>query len=58
MTRAAAIRADEMTWTDFTCPVARALDLVGDRWSLLIIRDVMFGNRRHYSELLLLTGIQ
>jgi DNA-binding HxlR family transcriptional regulator len=45
MTRAAAIRADEMTWTDFTCPVARALDLVGDRWSLLIIRDAMDGAR-------------
>ncbi|MDB5430946.1 MAG: transcriptional regulator, partial [Caulobacter sp.] len=24
----------------------------GDRWSLIVIRDVMFGNRRHYRELL------
>ncbi|MGW3497130.1 winged helix-turn-helix transcriptional regulator [Streptomyces sp. NPDC001020] len=30
-------------WTDPTCPVARTLDLVGDRWSLLIIRDAMDG---------------
>jgi DNA-binding HxlR family transcriptional regulator len=30
-------------WTDPTCPVARAVDLVGDRWSLLIIRDAMDG---------------
>ncbi|GAA4212591.1 winged helix-turn-helix transcriptional regulator [Actinocatenispora rupis] len=30
-------------WTDPTCPVARALDLVGDRWSLLIVRDAMDG---------------
>ncbi|WP_227979365.1 winged helix-turn-helix transcriptional regulator [Nocardia spumae] len=34
-----------MTWTDPTCPVARTLDLVGDRWSLLIIRDAMDGAR-------------
>lgn len=30
-------------WTDPTCPVARTLDLVGDRWSLLIVRDAMDG---------------
>ncbi|MGW7068714.1 winged helix-turn-helix transcriptional regulator [Streptomyces sp. NPDC054855] len=28
------------------CPVARAVDVVGDRWSLLIIRDVFDGTRR------------
>ena len=26
--------------------------MVGDKWSLLIIRDMMFGNRRHFRELL------
>ncbi|MFI7425305.1 winged helix-turn-helix transcriptional regulator [Nonomuraea sp. NPDC049684] len=30
-------------WTDPACPVARAVDLVGDRWSLLIVRDAMDG---------------
>ncbi|AGK75109.1 winged helix-turn-helix transcriptional regulator [Streptomyces microflavus] len=30
-------------WTDPDCPVARTLDLVGDRWSLLVIRDAMDG---------------
>ncbi|NEW41523.1 helix-turn-helix transcriptional regulator [Nocardia cyriacigeorgica] len=30
-------------WTDPTCPVARAVDLMGDRWSLLIVRDAMDG---------------
>ncbi|MDX3057947.1 helix-turn-helix domain-containing protein [Streptomyces sp. NE06-03E] len=38
-------RADGMTWTDPACPVARTLDLVGDRWSLLIVRDAMDGAR-------------
>lgn len=28
------------------CPVARSLDLIGDRWSLLIIRDAFDGIRR------------
>jgi len=37
--------AEAMSWTDPTCPVARTLDLVGDRWSLLIIRDAMDGAR-------------
>ena len=33
------------------CGVARALDLVGERWTLLIARDLLLGPRR-YSELL------
>jgi DNA-binding HxlR family transcriptional regulator len=37
--------ADDHTWTDPACPVARTLDLVGDRWSLLIVRDAMDGAR-------------
>lgn len=28
------------------CPVARALDVIGDWWSLLIIRDAFDGIRR------------
>src|SRR5438105_4953860 len=34
------------------CPINLTLEVVGDKWSLLIIRDIMFGNRRHYRELL------
>jgi DNA-binding HxlR family transcriptional regulator len=33
------------TWTDPHCPVGRAADLVGDRWSLLIVRDAFDGAR-------------
>ncbi len=32
------------------CPVACTLDVIGDRWSLLIVRDLLFGRTR-YSEL-------
>ena len=28
------------------CPVARSLDVIGDRWSLMIIRDAFDGTRR------------
>src|SRR6266481_6568857 len=31
---------------DAICPMARALDTIGDWWSLLIIRDAMLGVRR------------
>ncbi|KXF79167.1 transcriptional regulator [Paramesorhizobium deserti] len=34
------------------CPINLTLEVLGDRWSLIIIRDIMFGNRRHYRELL------
>jgi DNA-binding HxlR family transcriptional regulator len=34
------------------CPINLTLEILGDKWSLLIIRDMMFGNRRHFRELL------
>ncbi|ARP99722.1 winged helix-turn-helix transcriptional regulator [Pseudorhodoplanes sinuspersici] len=34
------------------CPINLTLEVVGDRWSLLVIRDIIFGNRRHFRELL------
>jgi DNA-binding HxlR family transcriptional regulator len=32
---------------DQYCPVAHALDLVGERWSMLIVRELMHGPRRY-----------
>ncbi|SFT36957.1 transcriptional regulator, HxlR family [Actinopolyspora lacussalsi subsp. righensis] len=32
-------------WSDPPCALARAVDLVGDRWSLLILRDAFDGTR-------------
>ena len=34
-----------------SCPVACTLDLVGDRWTLLVIRDLLTGSKR-YGDLL------
>ncbi|MGJ7489701.1 winged helix-turn-helix transcriptional regulator [Variovorax sp. ZT4R33] len=31
---------------DEPCPVARSVDLIGDRWSLLVVRDAFDGMRR------------
>ncbi len=34
------------------CPVAGALDILGDRWTLLIIRDLLVMNKHEYHEFL------
>ncbi|MBR0648526.1 helix-turn-helix transcriptional regulator [Roseomonas terrae] len=34
------------------CPINLTLEVLGDRWSLIVIRDVIFGNVRHFRELL------
>ena len=33
-----------------TCPISSALDIVGDKWSLLIIRDIMFGKKTTFGD--------
>ena len=34
------------------CPITFALDCFGDKWSLLILRDIAFKQKRYYSEFL------
>ena len=34
------------------CPINLTVELLGDRWSLVVLRDIMFGNRRTYGALL------
>jgi DNA-binding HxlR family transcriptional regulator len=34
------------------CPINLSLEVFGDRWSLLILRDMMFEGKRHFRELL------
>src|SRR5262245_34294244 len=34
------------------CPINLSLEVFGDKWSLLVIRDMMFGTKRHFRELL------
>jgi len=33
------------------CPINLSVELLGDRWSLVVLRDMMFGNKRTYGDL-------
>ena len=34
------------------CPINLGLEVFGDKWSLLVIRDIMFAGKRHFREFL------
>ena len=34
------------------CPINLSLELLGDRWTLLIIRDLIFAGKKHFREFL------
>jgi DNA-binding HxlR family transcriptional regulator len=34
------------------CPINLSLEVIGDRWTLLIIRDMMFAGKKHFREFL------
>jgi DNA-binding HxlR family transcriptional regulator len=38
------------SFTRSACAVANSLDIVGDKWSLLVVRDLLYG-KRTYGEL-------
>lgn len=46
---------DPLTLAGRPCSLASALELVGDRWSLLAVREVYFGNHR-FSQIARNTG--
>lgn len=33
------------------CPVARALDIIGERWTFLVLRDLLLKGPRRYQDL-------
>lgn len=33
------------------CPINAAVEVFGDRWTLLVLRDITFGDRRYFREL-------
>lgn len=41
-----------MKYEPHGCPIRYGLGLFGDKWSLLIIRDLMFKGKQHYGEFL------
>lgn len=38
--------------TNQACPVSSSLDIFGDRWTLLVLRDVLLESRHSYKELM------
>lgn len=35
-----------------TCPIACSLDILGDKWTMLVIRDMVLSRKRHFREFL------
>lgn len=48
----AVAREDEHVSRDLRsdCPIAASLDIIGDRWTLLVLRDMLLGGKSHFSE--------
>jgi DNA-binding HxlR family transcriptional regulator len=40
------------TATRSGCPINAAVEVLGDPWAMLVLRDIMFGDRRHFRELI------
>ncbi len=34
------------------CPINLSLEILGDKWTLIVLRDIALGERRHFRELL------
>lgn len=47
MSRSASAHAASATALRSPCPIAGSLDLIGDRWTLLVIRDLFWGKTRY-----------
>jgi DNA-binding HxlR family transcriptional regulator len=45
------------TYDDQICSAARALEVVGERWTLLIVRDALFAGARRFSDFQTSLGI-
>ena len=41
-----------MSYGQKDCPVARTLDIVGERWTILILRDLLLGGPQKFHDLL------
>jgi len=45
------MRNDEISWRS-VCPISSALDVLGDKWTMLIVRDLIVHGTRTYTEFL------
>ena len=35
-----------------SCPITQALNILGDKWSLIVLRDILFRNKKHFNQLI------
>ena len=49
--KSSSTRLEQVQWRS-RCPISIALELLGDSWSLLIVRDLMFKDRYTFKEFL------
>ena len=54
--RSQAVRTPRRSYDQY-CAVARGLDVIGDRWTLLLVRDLLLGPKRYKDLLSGLPGI-
>lgn len=47
-----AVRKKKLPPRRSDCPISYALDLVGDKWTLIVLRDLMFARKRYFQEFL------
>jgi len=40
-----------------SCPIVAAIDLVGDRWTLVVLRDLLLAGKRRFGEIAVVEGI-
>lgn len=40
------VRVAMTSWSDNSCPIARSLSVVGERWSILLVREALQGSTR------------
>ncbi len=33
-----------------SCPIAASLDVLGDRWTLVVLRDLLIGGKTHFAD--------
>jgi DNA-binding HxlR family transcriptional regulator len=52
-----ALKKSEFKTYGLDCPIAKTLDVIGDRWTLLIIRDLLRGTHKYQDLLDSLEGI-
>jgi len=50
--RAAPPRSARLRPRRSSCPISYALDILGDRWTLLIVRDLVFSGKRMFGQFL------